>query len=60
MSTPKYKCESLNIKMLTVDHEYESLNINVNLEWYYIIVEYLTACFWIYLNQCVEHMKVNR
>ena len=32
MSTPEYKCESLNIKMSTVERKYESLNKNVNLE----------------------------
>ena len=30
--TPEYKSASLNIKMSTVEHKYESLNINVNLE----------------------------
>ena len=32
MSNPKYKCESLNIKMSTVKHKYELLNINENLQ----------------------------
>ena len=32
MSAPEYKCELLNIKMLTVEQKYELLNINVNLE----------------------------
>ena len=31
-ANPEYKCESLNIKRSTVEHKYESLNINVNLE----------------------------
>ena len=32
MASPEYKCQTLNIKMSTVEHKYESLNINVNLE----------------------------
>ena len=32
MSSPEYKCQTLNIKMSTVEHKYESLNINANLE----------------------------
>ena len=32
MSTPECKCESSNIKKPTVEHKYESLDINVNLE----------------------------
>ena len=30
MSTPEYKCGSLNIKLSTVEHKCESLKINVN------------------------------
>ena len=45
MSKSEYKCEPLNIKMSTVEHKYELLNINVDLEDHYIIVEYQTACF---------------
>ena len=37
---PEYQCELWNFKMSTVEHKYELLNIVVNLEWHYIIVEY--------------------
>ena len=40
MATVECKCASLNIKMSTVEYKYELLNVNVNLEWHYIIVEY--------------------
>ena len=32
MSTPEYKCESLNIKMSAVEHKYELLNKHLNVE----------------------------
>ena len=31
MSTSEYTCQLFNIKMATVEHKYELLNINVNL-----------------------------
>ena len=71
MLTVEYKCESLNIKKSIVEHKCELLNINVdrnrftfiesvNRKEQYVIVEYETASSGMYLNQCVEHMKVTR
>ena len=40
ISIVEYKCELLDIKMSTDEQKYELLNINVNLEQHYIIVEY--------------------
>ena len=30
MSNTEHKCKSLNIKISTIEHKYELLNINVN------------------------------
>ena len=69
MLTVEYKCESLNIKKSIVERELLNVNVDrnqfifiesINRKEQYVIVEYETASSGMYLNQCVEHMKVNR
>ena len=45
MSTPEYKCESLNIEMSIVEHKYGSLNINVNLEYTILLLNIKQPAF---------------